>query len=493
MSIWFSVSRPAGRLLPGLVIALVALLVAVAAAAPWHSGAAPDETGDDLAAIWESHLSATGVPGGGYAVVSPTATQVHTAGRDGAGQAWSARTPGLWGSLAKPLAASVADAVVREGRLRLDAPVGDLVSLPGCPHATRAITARDLLRHTSGIGPGLAALDEGRDTSATAVVQAEGAALCPSGPPGRYAYSSANYLLLAATLEAATGEDYGTLLRRHVGSAVGADTLVTSTDRSAAAPQGHRYVAGQAAPVATPFDASGLAYGYVGGSLTDLAAIARGYLGTRPALGSPRRDAGVATPSGERYGLGWRLHAQSDGSVVAWHSGMVPGYVATIMVWPERDLALVTMQNASGVLHAESLLSGPLRLAAAVGPGGAPWPSPDAPRGVDPVYPVALGVATAVAGTIWWLALRPGPRAPRRRRMWGWAAAATLFGGLVAAGLWWSGVPLRQAWLWLPDVTVAVALAGLAIVVGLARACLAPNAKLQHGPHRREPVTTSSR
>ena len=91
-------------LVAGLLAALLGLLAAGFAAAPWRSGTTSDASFDGL---WRDHLHRTGAPGGAYAVVTADGTTHRGAtGVDGSGHAYSPDTRGLWGSLAKPVAAA---------------------------------------------------------------------------------------------------------------------------------------------------------------------------------------------------------------------------------------------------------------------------------------------------------------------------------------------------------------------------------------------------
>lgn len=454
MLIWFS-----RRLVVLVLAAVLGAVAALSAASPWRDTAVSTTGADgapapiDLAAIWDRHLRQEGVPGGAFAIVSSTGTvQRVVRGEDGAGAAWAADTPALWGSVAKPVTAALARSLAEGGALDLEDRIP--VVLPGC--SASAPTYADLVHHTSGIGGALPALDRDSDASALATATAHADDLCPT-QSRTYRYSSANYLLLAAALEAATGQDLAPLVERHVAAPTGA-ALVTSGD--ADVPSGHRIVAGQAVAMATPYDRAGVAYGYLGGSVRDLELVARGFLGDDPALGSPTADDGVPASSGERYGAGWRLRHLPDGSTMAWHSGMVPGYVTTVMLWPERDLGLVTLQNVCDLWQASDLLAGPWEVAAALGTA-VTVPA----RESSFVYPLALGIATFATVLAWSAALRALAGRGGRRWMW-FLATATTLGVVLAVPM--AGVPWRQVWLWAPDLAVLLGALGIATVVGLA-------------------------
>ena len=462
-----------------LLATLVAGGLALVSVAPWRSS---PSAGGSLSGIWQAHLERAGVPGGAYAVVTSQGTRERASwGVDGTGRPWTAQTPALWGSVSKPVAASVAQAAIDRGHLRASDPITAHLSFQTCP-AARRVTVSDVIHHTSGIGAVWAALDRGSNSGATQVVREHERDLCPRADPGTYRYSSANYLLLAAVLESATGTTYGELVTAHVSGSTDADSLVTSTNAAGSLPVGHRFMAGRPVTMSTPYDESGVAYGYLGGSLTDLERVAQGFVGATPALGKPTRDDGVATGSLDRYGAGWRLRDLSDGTRLAWHSGMVPGYVTTVMIWPERDLGLVTLQNASGLGHAESLLAGPIRLASAL----VPATTLTAQTGPQPLYLATLTTLGALTILTWAAALR-GPSGSRRSTI-GWSVAAIAMLALVATHLATgsiAGILWRQAWLWAPDAAALTAASGVAVLLSAARALSAGRAASRtHRPAR---------
>lgn len=435
-----------------LLTGLLGLLAAGFAAAPWRSGTPGAASLDDL---WRDHLHRTGAPGGAYAVVTAEGTTHRgAAGVDGSGDPYSAETRGLWGSLAKPVAASVATDLAARGALDLDATLDRYLQPPCSAGAFNDVTVRELIHHTAGVGSPPDALDVARPGPARDAA----ADLCAdaTGSPGGYRYSSGGYRLVA-----------------DLGARTGAHTLVATSAAARTMPPGHRLVFGRPTAMTTPYDGAGAGYGYLGGSLRDLEAVARGSLGADPPLGSPTRDAGVATPSGERYGAGWRLRSLADGTTFAWHSGMAPGYSATLMVWPERGLALVTMTNLSGPWHAEPLLAGPMELAARVAPtdpangsaagsgsGASAGASHGPSRSVDALYPALVGTLTAALILLGATVARP----PRRLGIVLLALGVAGLAGVVwAVANGWA----RQAWLWAPDVTaLAVAAIALSLVAG---------------------------
>ena len=471
--------RPA-RSAPLCAAALsAALLLASVCGAPAAAAEPPDD--EPYAAVdayVQRRMEETGTPGSSYAVVGPDGPLHRAAwGTDGDGAPVTPETPFLWGSVAKPVTATAVLALVEDGELGLDDPVTD--HLPGFGfggvHAPDT-TVRHLLAQTSGLPP-----------SATPVV-ADCRGDCPrpadrlgaldridplAPPGGEYAYSSANYLVLAAVVESVTGTSFADHVRGAVLEPAGADGAVTdpASARDRGLPPGHLPLWGVTAPVATGMDPHGAAYGYLGGDLDDLAALASLYLReggdvlSADSFGLMTSEQTTNDGEGIGYGLGWRvggLDAPLDGAV--WHSGGAPGYSALLLLLPEQDLALVMHQNNHGLLHdaasTDVLFGASAMLAGAPEPGSAPSRT---------VYLLAVAATTGLA--VWMLAAAVRAAAAVCRARAGAPApspAATVLRvvlGLlpVAAGaVFLSRAGVDGALAWLPDVALSLAVAAAA-------------------------------
>ncbi|MEU5980014.1 serine hydrolase domain-containing protein [Streptomyces sp. NPDC047315] len=479
--------RSGWRRAAAAVLPLLFCLLAV----PPPAAAAPEAPSPssyaELDAYVRERMAATDTPGLSYAVVGPDGPlHQRSWGTDGRGDRVTADTPFLWGSVAKPIAATAVLALVEEGRLGLDDPVVD--HLPGFrfggrDHASR-VTVRHLLTQTAGV-PNSATLKvtDCLDADCPRPGERVGALddVTPLGPPGAaYAYSSANYLLLAAVVEAATGRSFADELRRTVLAPAGMSEAIVDRESARArrlAP-GHQLLWGMPAATADGVDDHGAAYGYTGGDLDDLAAFASFQLRAAAPVLAPdsvrlMRQEGKA---GSGYGLGWRvggLDAPLEKAV--WHTGASPGYAAMLFLLPEQGVALVLQQNLYGLLQDETIMEvgfGAARMLA-----GAPRPdgSPSATVHHLTVWTTtALAVLLLAATTRSLLLLRrpahgPG-RGPARRHGWLPTALWCLLAALPLVALWLlaRAMPLGQAWTWVPDATVALyvaAAAGVALLV----------------------------
>ncbi|MFL1378589.1 serine hydrolase domain-containing protein [Nocardiopsis protaetiae] len=470
----------------------LALLLALSPAPPAEALDAMDARAMDtqaMDALAAAHAAALDIPGLAYAVVGPAGVEhALRTGVDGAGEPVDAGTAFLWGSVAKPVTATAAVVLAREGRLDLDAPVGD--HLPA--FAGRDITVRDLMTHTSGIPEraAFAVTDRYGSDAPDLDARVEHLAGVPATAPGGHEYSSANHLLLGAVVEEVTGDLHGHL-REAVLEPAGMDGAFTDAEEAGAAglAPGHRFLWGIPTAGAGEVDDEGVSYGYLGGTLDDLAAFARLQLDPEPPLLDAAtlagmREGAVPVPgSAQRYGLSWRETVLSGTEEpVVFHGGATPGYAAMVVVLPERGRAVVLLQNAYAVLadgEVQGLAFDLARLLA-----GAPVADPAAGR----TAPAAAWGTTGAALALGAAAVRPG----RGRRRIALGAVGAL--SAVAAAVLLSFMGPRASLLWAPDLALAAAAAGLLGAV-LAVRGLAPPVRdaIRRGRGSRRPRRGSGR
>lgn len=461
------------HLLSVLIRAATAIAVAltVPGGAAVASPAQPLSPDREIADYLRRRMADTDVPGLAYALIGPEGTEWAAAfGRDGDGAQLEPDTPMLWGSLAKPITATLVMDLVEDGALVLDDPVR--AHLPGFDLADGSggdITLHHLLTQTSGLPE-----DTGVTDRTAPAHRAYGAAVAdldrvhPIDAPGAvHHYSSANYLLLGAVVEAATGRSFTDVLHERLLAPLGFTGAVTAPAQAADIPPGHRYAFGLPVRFAdAPYDPAGPSYGYIGGPVTDLARFASLHLngsagdGTAPLQETTlaRMHTGQAPPDAS-YGLGWRADERNAdlGTTTLWHGGAVSGYQAMVVLLPEHERGLVLMQNAHGSFQDAALLATGLG-AARILAGGEP-----AETGTDLGYPALLAVLTgtlviavvlSVRGAVLVRTRRVRPAAPARAAAGTglWLTACTAVAWAAAVGLpTAAGFDLGDVLLWAPD------------------------------------------
>ncbi|MFE9042543.1 serine hydrolase domain-containing protein [Streptomyces sp. NPDC007818] len=469
------------------VTALLLLLLPLNGASAATRLPVPADRFAAMDAYVRERMEATRTPGLAYAVVGPDGpVHARSWGTDGNGEPVTDSTPFLWGSVAKPIAASAVMTLVQDGRLRLDDRVVD--HLPafrfgGPDHAGR-VTVRHLLQQTAGMPESATfavadCVDVGCPGALGRLAALDG--VRPLGPPGTtYAYTSANYLVLAALVESVTGRPFADHLRASVLRPAGMDGAIAdwASARERNLPPGHQLLWGVPSAIVDGVDDDGAAYGYVGGDLNDLAAFAALQLrsgktadgGTvlNPESVRLMRQPGRLHPSGGAtgYGLGWRVGGlEPPLDTAVWHTGATPGYSAMIFLLPDQDLALVLQQNLHGLLHDAAVMDVGFRAARLLAGGTAA----DAPSAAT-YYATVWGL-TAVALVLLAEAIhsfRVLRRGGVRHRiaptvLWCLAGAAPVAVLVAALALIGQGA----LWTWAPDSFMALcaaAAAGVAVI-----------------------------
>lgn len=422
----------------------------------------------DVGAYVAALRSSLHVPGVAVAVLDGDGVvSEDVEGVDGDGANLTRDTPFLIGSVAKSMTATLVLQQVRRGALDLDDRVGQ--HLPWLEWGDP--TVEQLLTHTSGYAEsdGLAVSE--RFDDAPGAVGRAATELQHTGRAGRYAYSSANYLVLGALLEEVEGRPFGEILRDDLLRPLGMEDTSGLAAGGETLPPGHRWWFGRPLSHDVGTDESGAPYGYVVSTLADLERWAAAQSGARPDVLPPdllaRLHEPRVTSSVDRYAYGWRVSGSGAGTLVH-HAGATPGFFAHVLMRPADGRSVVVLADAYGEAQAPVLAAAAEDVLAIVD-GGSAEPG----RG-DPVLTAAPWVllAVALAGVlvvgVRTVRRRRGTDALARRRLLAPAAAAVVTLVLAALPIL-LGVAVDTLLTWSPDLALALGLAvaawGLATVV----------------------------
>jgi len=253
-------------------------------------------------------------------------------------------------SVGKQFTAAAILKLAEEGKLALDAPIRPF--FPSIPPAWNGITVAHLLHHTSGIAniyTDAAFRQHAFEDHTPAQLLAQAIAMPLLGPPGSaFAYSSANYTLLAMIIEQVTGEQYDAYLARRFFKPLGMAHTTYIRDDS--------LIEG----VVTPYEpgprlaarwSRTLLFG--GGSFAstnaDLARWTAALQGGK-VLGAASLTA-MNTPltlsNGKRapYGYGVRPHTLG-GELYVRSSGDIQGFHAEVVYWPRQKVFVSILSNS---------------------------------------------------------------------------------------------------------------------------------------------------
>ncbi len=323
----------------------------------------------DLAALAHDLMAANDVPGMAVGLL-------HDGRFDGWGfgiASLETRTPVTagtlfqWGSISKVFTATLILQLVDRGRLELDTPiVSYLPELQLAEQAaTRSVTLRHLLTHTSGIyGDRFEDYGHGDDALARAI--AEFHTLPQWTVPGTtWAYCNTGFQLAGRVAEAVLGVPFETAMYERVLNPLRMDRTFYFAHEAITYPVavGHNRLPGQAAEVAHSWGRSRARapQGGLTGTVSDLLRFAAMHLadGVMPD-GTPvlsatsarlMRVPQVATSSpADAYGLAWQLRRSRDGWIVG-HGGSTNGFRAALAMAPEQRAAVAVLTNGSDGFH----------------------------------------------------------------------------------------------------------------------------------------------
>lgn len=254
------------------------------------------------------------------------------------------------GSITKPFTALAILMLAGEGKVDLDAPIGE--SVKETPAKWRNATVRQLLSHTSGIPDFVdnPCRYEGPAESTHKDVLLEAACEPLEFSPGeRFAYSNTNYLLLGMLVERVTGAPLDAFFASHIYTKLGM-TQTRMVDNEVVVPgraDGYlwsvdRYVNVEEMDPVVEFASGGLL-----STAGDMAKFMLA-LGDPVLLTEARWQEMWTRPEvreGETpYGLGFGL-SPYEGRRRVGHNGAAPGFASALSWFPEERVGVVVLSN----------------------------------------------------------------------------------------------------------------------------------------------------
>jgi CubicO group peptidase (beta-lactamase class C family) len=276
----------------------------------------------------------------------------------GSGRALTADTPFETGSISKWIASVVVMRLVQQGQLALDEPISTY--LPDYRHDNGSrLTLRHLMTHASGVPNQVdEAVKRDPATRTLSLDNAEAVRRYASGdlrfePGTQWDYSHANWLLVKAIVEKASGRDYASLVDGYLVQPLALDHSGVFTGSSSGVPGmalGYRRLTPQAEPLDKPTpDFMMLAGGFYA-SAHDLFVLLDGIVAGRLlSPGSIRILMSVERPD-QHYALGGRtktLTFAGKDHPVAWEYGSNGAF--RVLAWRTLDdgHAVIVMNNTS--------------------------------------------------------------------------------------------------------------------------------------------------
>ena len=329
-------------------------LAALALVATSISASAPSSQLDPFI---EAELPESAAPGLAYARVEDGEVAARGFGEqaEGSGERVTAGTLFPIGSVTKSFTALAIMQLAEAGTLGLDDPVSAHIAAFADSPASE-VTLRQLLNHTSGYSTVQGNSHHGNaDAAQLGLVEyAQQLALLPPvrTPGSGWEYSNANYQILGAVIEQASGESYADYIEQHIFEPLGmTDSVVVIGADPPAMATGHRpWFAGVRASAGGEGYRINAPAGGIAASARDMGRYLAMWLSGEDDILSASGKASMLAPSGPAsplYGLGWSIDP-ARGAV--YHAGLVPGAETLASFSPGEGKGVVVMVNANGGL-----------------------------------------------------------------------------------------------------------------------------------------------
>jgi CubicO group peptidase (beta-lactamase class C family) len=237
---------------------------------------------------------------------------------------------------------------VEAGALRLDDRLDTV--LANFPHASE-VTIRQLLTHTTGLveysdNMASTGLDETANVRPPQLVALIAGKPLEFVPGTRFEYSNSNYLALGLALEKLAGKPYSAILQERIIEPLRIEVAVSPPSGGDVA---RGYKEGTPPKAVTAPDASwayaaGQLFATVGGLVSWDAALFGGRVVQRQSLALMTTPVILPDGTPTNYGFGLNIVVLHGRRIVS-HDGGVPGFSAQNFVFPEDDIAIVTLGN----------------------------------------------------------------------------------------------------------------------------------------------------
>lgn len=261
-------------------------------------------------------------------------------------------------SCSKSFTALAALQLAKQKRIRLDDPVAAYLPYfrPAYGEKQPAITLRQLLHHTSGIGWNtIATIPEGTGATALEQTARNVASVALAHAPGKvHEYATVNYDIIGAVIEKVTGLPYEKYMQQHIFAPLGLPaTSVGSQAGETGAASGHKVGFFQPLEYEAPVYRGNYPAGYIRSNGQDMARWLRLQLGLLP---SPLdslirithlRDETVPPDKNflTSYAMGWEVSLRGDGEIS--HEGLNPNFSASVKLFPDDGLGIAVLANSN--------------------------------------------------------------------------------------------------------------------------------------------------
>lgn len=380
------------------VLLLLVILFIPAFQIPFSVKAAQPFKTEDIDKFVANYMERNGLPGVSIVVVKDgKAVYERGYGHDSEGEPLTEKSLMRLASGSKPFTAFSVLQLVDEGKIDLDEHVVNyLPELVMNDSRWKQVTVRQLLNHTSGIPnpiivPPASTLKEGVERIHDWRLQ--------SRPGEKYAYSNANYWILAYLVEQISGMEFSQYLKQKVFSPLGMHdslTTVNSGDSVQGLPKGYVTAYGTAIPW-TEMEEMNMGAGAVITTASDMGKWlsmhtngGKNELGTQLLSKELLEVSYSPQPGSKKYGLGWSLSSPNVKPARISHSGAVSTYQTQQDIIPSSGYAVAVLLNSFTPTfeHAYEISSGIIELTEGQ--------KPEIKKSVPKIIDLSLGAVTLI-------------------------------------------------------------------------------------------------
>ncbi len=281
-------------------------------------------------------------------------------GAAGDGRTVSPDMPFTIGSQSKSFTALAVMQLVEQGKIDLDAPVQKYLTWfrVADEQASRQITIRNLLQHTSGLSEFGYVENFAPDATLEMIVRDLARARLTAPVGSKFQYFNPGYSTLGLLIETVSGQSYGNYIHEHIFVPLKMAHSFSDPGEAKAAGlvQGYSQIFGFAVPLDQPFYRYDLPAGFLMSSANDMArylmALGNGGELEGVRVLKPENVQMLFTPNvrlDNPYGFGWYI-AKYYGETQITHGGDSERFHTSVLILPEHKMSLVLLFNENHLL-----------------------------------------------------------------------------------------------------------------------------------------------
>lgn len=272
------------------------------------------------------------------------------------------------GSITKTFTAAMILGMAEEGKLKLDAPIGDYAKNLS-PKLSR-VTLNQLLSHTAGIIDEPDEFGAGDESLMASYIRSwkDDYALFDGGEV--FSYSNSGFALAGFTAQEQSGKLYADLMNERIFQPLGMQSATFRPTVAMTYPLavGHQAKPNEKPTIVRPLPQDARLYpaGTIYSSLNDMSRFAVAFLNGGKIDGkqiiAPAVIEKMSAPHAKQmsaaddtsYGYGLFMNTRR-GVRTVWHDGSMTGYVASILFAPEQKIAVIILGNSNNVVFDKTM------------------------------------------------------------------------------------------------------------------------------------------